>query len=212
MPRGSGHESPHHGWRRLRGLTSRRCLHRAGRRGDRPRLGLADEDPPPAGAPAPSPRRRLGHEPGDPGWGRSAGRRHLPPRRGGRRRALRRGPVPRAERECERHPERPARRVQARSAHGLQLDLRGLRPQPRGALVGGRRPGARPDQHRPLVLRDVQGGGRALLPGVPPARPPHHGPPLLQRLWAAARPPGRRTRDHDLPGAAPAWGAAHRDR
>ncbi len=75
----------------------------------------------------------------------------------------------------------------ARRAHPLHLDLRGLRPQPGGALVRGRRPRARRDLRRPLELRRLQGGLRAdALRGAPQDRPALLDRALLQRLRAAA--------------------------
>ena len=89
-------------------------------------------------------------------------------------------------------------------APGLQLDLRGLRPQSQGAVERGRRPRAGRDHDRSLVLLDLQGGRRALLLRLPQARAAGDDGPLLQHLRAAARPGRRRPHHHHLhgPGAA----------
>ena len=110
----------------------------------------------------------------------------LPSRGRGRRRALRRRSLRDAQRQRERHAERAEGGLQAQQASRVQLDFRSVRTQSEGAVARGRRSRARRDQHRPLVLLDLEGGRRAFLFCLSQARHAGDGRALLQRVRSAA--------------------------
>src|SRR5439155_127103 len=184
-------EGPDHRGRRLPRVAPLRGVARARRRGDRARPGARPEGPSSPPAPEVPGHPRVGAQARHPRRARRVGGSRVPPGGRGRRRALRRRPVPGPHGEHQRDRGGSERGVQPSEEGRLQLDLGDLRPEHRRALsrgLGPRARGANDQALRILLTADLRGERSGLRPGL-------RGHPAARALRAAhARPPWRARR------------------